>query len=238
MNKPDFLIVGAAKSGTSSLHYYLSEHPEIYLHKYKELNFWHLFGHEEDRAILRRYDYLPTSYVEYCELFSDSDQSQITGDISPSYLYYYNDTIFNIKQIHPEWKKLKIIIILREPIDKIWSHYKFVRNKKLDPDHLSLWDSLMLEESRIHDKNLLPDLFYVANTRYTVQVKSYLNNFPNTLILLYDDLLQNTKGVLDKITDFLGVHRGTYVNIDKRYNASSPIKVERGWVERIRGNMV
>lgn len=236
ISKPDFLIVGAAKSGTSSLHYYLKEHPQIFLHPYKELNFWHLYGHEEERAILKRYNFLPTTPKAYLELFRDADARQVTGDISPSYLIYYDDTINNLKALYNNWQDLKIIIILREPIEKIWSHYCFVKQKSLDPDRLSLWDSLIVESERKANQEYLPDLFYVHNTLYYNQVKAYLDNFKHVKILLFEDLKNNTQELLGELTEFLGIDDFEFENVDKKYNASIAPRKERKWVNGIRGN--
>lgn len=238
IDKPDFLIVGAAKSGTSSLHYYLQEHPQIYLHDFKELNFWHLYGHENKRAILKRVQYLPTTPEAYVELFNNASSGQMIGDISPSYLYYYEDTICNIKSLHKNWEDIKIIIILREPIEKIWSHYCFVKQERLDPDQLSLWSSLLSESERRCNTSYLPDLFYVDNTRYYMQVKAYLENFKHVKIVLYDDFKKDTRRIIDEVTKFIGVDDFKYKNINKKYNISAPPKEERNWVRAIRGSIL
>ena len=221
---PNFLVVGAAKSGTSSLDQYFRQHPDIYMPKlYKELNFFHLYGNEDKRAILKRERFMPTNILSYLGCFYDKKEHQISGECSPSYLIYYDDTIKNIKEIHPDWKGLKIIIILREPIEKIWSHYKFVKMKKLDPDNLNLVKSLALEQQRIENTTLLPDLFYVDNTLYYKQVKTYIEVFENIKIIKYEDLKQQPQEVMKNIFQFLGVDENIQIDISKRYNASKPI---------------
>ena len=221
---PNFLVVGAAKSGTSSLDQYFRQHPDIYMPELiKELNFFHLKGHEDERAILKRIRYLPTNELSYLGCFYDKKDHQISGECSPSYLYYYDDTIKNIKELHPNWKELKIIIILREPIDKIWSHYKFVRMKSLDPDNLTLDESLQLETKRLKNKNLLPDLFYINNTSYYKQVKAFLENFNHVKIINYDELKRNPNNVMKSTFDFLDVNKNIQIDTSKRHNTSKPI---------------
>jgi len=221
---PDFLLVGAAKSGTSSLHYYFKEHPEICMPKQiKELNFFHLYGHEKNRAILKRNKYLPTNILSYLGFFYHKKTNQISGECSPSYLYYYKDTVKNIKALHPNYDDLKIIIILREPIDKIWSHYKFVTMKNLDPKKLSLKDSIRLEKENLKNTSLLPDLFYIDNTSYYCQVKHFMENFNNVKIVKYDDLKENPKNLMKEIFEFLGCSENKKINFERRYNKSSSI---------------
>jgi hypothetical protein len=188
--------------------------------KVKELNFWHTYNHEDERAILKWANVFPTTIKEYEQHFDHKRPNQICGEASPSYLIYYKDTIDNLKTLHANWGEIKIIIILREPIDKIWSHYKFSKNHDLDPLDLSLPQTLKLEGSRINDISLLPDLHFVHNTRYFDQVKYYQEYFDNVKVLLYDDLKKNSQTVLDEITDFLEIARFVPDNADKVFNAS------------------
>jgi len=224
-NLPDFLIVGAAKSGTSSLHFYLSEHKQVIMpEKIKELNFWHTYGHHDKRAILDFYPEMPRNIDDYVSFFKEKHHNELLGEISPSYIIYYEDTVNNLQSFYEEKaKKLKIVIILREPIDKIWSHYKFVKMYGLDPDNLSLKESILKEEERKKNNSLLPDLFYIDNTRYYKQVKYYLDNFEQVKILLYDELKKDTQSVLNEICDFLGIEHFTPENLNKKFNPSRTI---------------
>lgn len=185
---------------------------------------------------MKRYDYLPRTPENYADLFKDAKQGQLTGDISPSYLYYHEDTIENLRAIHRNWQDIKIIIILREPIEKIWSHYSFVKQKSLDPDRLSLWDSLLLEEERKANRNYLPDLFYVNNTLYYNQVKAYLDNFKHVKVLLFEDLKNNAKKLLLELTKFLEIDDFDFENVDRKHNASVAPRKERKWVNAMRGS--
>lgn len=221
---PDFLVVGAAKSGTSSLDQYFRQHPEIYMPKlFKELNFFHLKDNEDKRGILKREPFMPTNILSYLGFFYNKQSHQISGECSPSYLYYYEDTIKNIKELHPNWQELKIIIILREPIDKIWSHYKFVKMKSLDPDDLNLKMSLKLEKQRIKNHKLLPDLFYLDNTSYYKQVKAYCEEFKNIKIIKYDDLKNQPNKVMSDLFGYLGCNNEIEIDTTRKHNVSKPI---------------
>lgn len=221
---PNFLVVGAAKSATSSLDEYLRQHPNIYMpENIKELNFFHLIGHKDKRAIIKRLPHLPTNVLSYLGHFYNKKPKQITGECSPSYLYYYENTIKNIKEIHPNYKDLKIIIVLREPIDKIWSHYRFVRMKNLDPDRLSLRESLAKENSRVDDIKLLPDLHFIQNTSYSKQVKAYIDNFDYVKIIKFDDFIDQPKIIMNQIFAFLEVGAVNGLDTSTKYNVSTPM---------------
>jgi len=213
---PDFLIVGAAKCGTSSLHSYLSKHPDIYMpEKRKELYFWHV-ATNTNRSIIDHAGEgnIPTRLEEYLEYFEDAREEQITGEVCPSYLYFYDHVLRNLKQHHTNWKDVKIVIILREPVSRIISQYRFVCKKRLDPEFLSFTDSLRVEADRVKRNQLLPDLFYTDVSRYAEQVEFYIKNFNNVHVCLYDELKANPRGLLENLCVFLGVDSAKLPNLD------------------------
>lgn len=216
---PDFLIVGAGKSGTTSLHYYLLNHPQIFLPKeIKETLFFHITTNPNKEQL--KYAKGILNFEDYLSLFDGASDDQICGEVCPSYLYYYDLTIENIKRYHPRWRDVKIIIILREPISKIISHYYFIKNTVKIPEK-SLKETLRLEQERLKANNVLPDLFLVDNTRYYNQVKAYIDNFEHVKILFYDDLLKDQNALMEDLLKFIGVdHNMTPPNMSKRYNVS------------------
>lgn len=218
---PDFLIVGAAKSGTTTLHQLLKEHSDIYMPERKELNFWYTHG-RDDWAILKRFPDLPKSLEDYLTYF-DTDK-KIKGEASPGYLAYHTETIQNIKALHPNYQALKIIIILREPIAKIWSHFKMVERAKMDPDGYNLWNSLKNEEKRKDNKKYLLDTLPLFSTDYLTQVKAFKANFEQVQVLLFDDLVTSPQEVLNEITTFLEVSPLVLepTSSNNKYNAAPP----------------
>jgi hypothetical protein len=221
---PDFIIVGAAKSGTSSLHNYLNSHPSIFMPELKELNFFHAYG-QEMVPFWERSPEMPRNEMAYASHFYESDVNQIKGEASPSYLIYYKRTIANIKKFYKGRKEPKIIIILREPIDKIWSHFRFNRQHNLDIDALSLEDAINQESERLKNPVYLPDVHYIYNTQYLQQVKAYLDNFEEVKVLLFEELNENPKQFISEIQDFLGVENKIPENLGEKYNKSNVAKV-------------
>ena len=204
---PDFLIVGAAKSGTSSLHHYLAEHPDIFLPKEKELYFWQI-RKNPNQAILHYYEGrkpIPLTLNDYQDNFLDAKDGQKIGEACPSYLYYYNHTIASLRELHPTYKQTKIVIILRDPVDRIFSEYRFVQKKNLDPEPLTIQQSLEFEPSRLKENKLLADLFYTDVSSYSKQVQAYLETFDSVKVILYDDLKKDAFGLCRNLCDFIGV---------------------------------
>jgi hypothetical protein len=108
---PYFLIVGAAKSGTTSLYYYLGQHPRVFMPGNKEP--WFFASSSARVSELGKKGMIKESR-EYSELFKDAQSTQVLGEASTGYLYLYDDTISNLRRYHPGWKDLKIIMILLE----------------------------------------------------------------------------------------------------------------------------
>lgn len=214
---PTFLIVGAAKSGTTTLHQLLKDHPQIYMPERKELNFWYTHG-RDDWAILQRFPDLPRSLDDYLSYF-ETDKV-VRGEASPGYLAYYKETIDNLQQLHPQAKQVKIIMILREPIAKIWSHYKMVERANMDPDGLSLKASLAQEAHRKQQARYLLDVLPVFGTDYLAQVEAYLTHFEQVKILLFEDLKKRPQQLLDELTTFLEVAPMQHPNPHKKHNAA------------------
>ena len=120
MNKipvPDFFIVGAPKAGTTSLYFYLEQHPEIFMSAVKETNY---FSYE---ATVKQNLYYNergiNDWEEYLKLFSEAGKKKAIGEASVSYLFY-PEVAEAIKAKFPEGK---IIIMLRNPVERALSHY-------------------------------------------------------------------------------------------------------------------
>lgn len=206
-NYPNFLIVGAAKSGTSSLHEYLNMHPDVYLPEKKELYFWQI-RKNPNKSILDYYEgrrEIPLGIRDYLSHFEAVGDAVAIGEACPSYLYYHNYTISSLKEIHPCPDSVKIIIILRDPVSRIKSQYRFVKKLSLDPSELGLRESLEREAARIEENKLLPDLFYKDVSNYANQVKAYKEAFQKVKIVLYDDLREDAQNLCYQLCEFLDV---------------------------------
>jgi len=141
---PNFIVVGAAKSGTTSLFHYLNQHPDVFIPDKKECRFFSQMpggfkgpGDEHVNETIIR------TYSEYLELFKEAKSETALGDVSPDYMFYYQNSIKNIKETLGQ---VKIIIVLRNPVFRAFSQYMHFRRD--GRENLSFEEALTQEESR------------------------------------------------------------------------------------------
>ena len=178
---PDFLIIGAMKSGTTTLHDHLVRNPGVFMASPKEPNFFSI-----DEVYQRGRDW-------YGSLFADARSDQICGEASPSYTRYprFGHTAARIAESLPD---VKLVYLLRHPVDRFYSNYVFDRS-------YGHRDSI---------RETLRDRTYVLETsNYMLQIEKYLDHFPREqlLCLLLDDLRRNSQNLLNQVFDFLNVDR-------------------------------
>ena len=151
---PNFLIVGAAKSGTSSLHQYLLQHPDIFMPTFNEEG----LSLKEPQFLIKskvekRLHFGIWEWKEYLSIFEDVEEQKVIGEASVFYLYYYEEAIKNIKS--RLGNDVKIIILLRNPVDRAFS--AFLHVSKSVKESLSFEDALAQEEGRLEkDLSLTP----------------------------------------------------------------------------------
>ena len=182
---PNFIIIGAGKCGTTSLHNYLDQHPEIYISPVKETNF---FLNENIKQKLKPWGVIET-LEEYYSLFESASASQILGEISTNY-YAYSDSAQLIFNALPN---VKIIAILRNPADRAFSSYQmFVRYGT---------------EKRTFEEVMSPEIKYVKRGFYYSELLPFYQVFPteNIKILFFDDLVKNPNFFLQDFFLFIGV---------------------------------
>lgn len=218
MRLPNFLIVGAAKSGTTSLHYYLQQHPDIYLPAPKELHYFarehmlRLTGGPGDRHVL---SHVCQTKEEYESFYAKVTQQSAVGEISPSYLYSSEVS----HQIKKELHDPKIIILLRNPIEKAFSQYMhLVRDNR---EMLGFYDGLMAERERI-ERGWAAIWRYAESSLYLSRVQTYLDVFGerNVRIFLYDDLVQSPERLVRELLEFIGVDPQRPIDFAKVHNRS------------------
>jgi hypothetical protein len=215
---PNLLIAGSAKCGTSSLHNYLAQHPEIFMSRKKEPRFitsqctpLPLNGPKDYRVE----KWYVKTYPEYCDLFKDGSNHKVIGESSADTLYFHKNTIPVIKQYLGD---PKIILVLRNPVKRAFSAYQhLVRD---DRESLSFQDALNREQERIND-NWELIYHYRAVSRYYEPVKAFLANFSNVKVILNEDLAKQPEKTLHEVFEFLGVDAGFKVKDSKtKHNMS------------------
>lgn len=221
MNKlPNFFIVGAAKSGTTALYHYLTQHPEVFLSPIKETNFFAqkdkriaFKGPGDDNGIHRR---TITQIDDYYNQFINVRDEKAIGEICPSYLYFA-DAPLNIKAHIP---KAKIIAILREPVARAFSAW--VHLTRDGREYLSFEEALADEPRRIRER-WAEIWHYKEESKYYNQLKRYYDSFPNENIkvVLYEDFKKNPMKVYAEICNFIGVDSSFSPNMSAKHNTGS-----------------
>ena len=216
---PDFLIVGAAKSGTSSLYSYLKRHKRIFLARNKECYFLSFKDNYPNFQGPNRISGIISNFGDYQEQFIDAKKSQKIGDNSTLYLYTHKKTVMNIKNIYKkEYKKLKIIILLRNPIERAFSQYSmFARDgeetlcfeKAIQPE--------MIASRMRNGWNIYYD--YLSFGNYCAQINSFLNTFSHIKIFLFEDLINDKRKLMSDISQFLEIS-DLPIRDNTKYNAS------------------
>lgn len=221
MTLPNFFILGTAKAGTTSLANYLRQHPQIFIPKNKEPNFFMLegcqlppFAGPADTKTLYEtiYRCSITDIESYKALYQGVQQETAIGDATVLYLYFPK-AADRIQYYIPE---AKMIIILRNPIDRLYSHFLMVKEKYcLEP--LDLMGALAQEEERIA-KNWGWDWHYANIGLYYNQLKYYFDKFHPTQfkVFLYEDFCCHPLNVIQEIFRHIGVDDAFKPNILRR----------------------
>jgi hypothetical protein len=213
---PNFLIVGAAKSGTSSLHNYLNQHPEVFMPSYNSDG----MKVKEPRFLIKdlvkhRLHNGVWTWEEYKSLFGDVIDEKAIGESTVLYLYYYKDAIKNIKE--KLGNDVKIIIMLRNPADRAYSAFQHVSRGFKEQN--SFEKSLEMEDGRLEkDRNLTPMVMYKEMGLYHEMVKSYQEHFSNVHVIIYDDFRDNTENEMKKTYQFLGISDNADIDYVTRHN--------------------
>ena len=223
MSLPNFMCIGAAKSGTTTLCDILRQHPDIFIPSYKEPHFF-----DSPIVFERGVDWYENTY------FRNVKNRKCIGDFTPSYLFEAKAPQRILKSLG---KDVKFIIILRNPIDRAYSQYLHsVRDERED---LSFQMALKKESKRI--KNYQKDTDYLLKLRisyfsqglYGEMIENYLNIFSKDqflFILFEEELLRNTGETIRKVLNFLEIDSEFSLNVDIKSNIASKVKYK--WVMR------
>lgn len=185
--RPNFFIVGTTKGGTSTLHLWLGQHPQIGLSRRKELHYWCECPDANLRVVADMDDYL-----------SRFPDASIVGESSPCYLYYPSVA----GRLKSEFPDARILISLRDPVARFWSHY--LMNEVYRPTGLGP-DEVLEANLRTGFSNALDDLFGMG--LYTAQVERFLEAFgpDQVLVTSLEELASDPDKVVSASFSLLGL---------------------------------
>ena len=207
----DFFIVGAPKAGTTSLFYYLNKNKGICMSSIKEPNF---FSSQDLKIQKIYYDSLILDNLkEYERIFTPKNKQQIIGEASVSYLFYHNvaNRIFDYNP------RSKIIIILRDPVERAFSHYSM--DLRLGHVKQSL-DELF--DLGLNNKDNLFFQQYILLGQYYEQVNRYIKVFgrENICVKFYDELKLDASSFYSDILKFLHQENDHNIDFNQPFNKS------------------
>jgi sulfotransferase family protein len=189
----DFILAGAQKSGTTALHYFLTKHPDITMGDRQEM---HFFDNEEIFSG-------PVDYELLHEHFPPVAPSTIAGECTPIYMYW-KPAIERIWKYNPQ---IKLLIILRNPVDRAFAHWNMQRFKGREP--LDFLYAVKEEKNRANKAAPLQSrrYSYVDRGFYAEQLARVFNFFPREQvnIIKFEEFRDNKTETLDAMFRFLGV---------------------------------
>lgn len=205
LRKPDFIIGGLPKCGTTSIYGYLTSHPQILTAVAKEINFFSHFFH-------RGVDYY------YAHFPAIQNNNYLTGEATPSYFFWANPQ--EIFQLFPN---IKLIFLLRNPVDRAISSFYLVRNLGIGQNSLEdtfelsikrLKERLKFDLLRVQNKNFSNDSFlkeislmHTIPSVYIYFIKKWMTVFPKEqiLILKSEEFYSNPSATMKQVHRFLNL---------------------------------
>lgn len=219
-NLPTFFIFGATKSGTSSLYFYLKQHPDVFMSGVKEP---HFFGFEPGTKVrevrngeLRENSYVVTDENEYRRLFEGTKGEHALGEASVMYLYLGGAA----ERIRAGVPDAKLVAVLRNPVERAYSAYLHLIREEDEPCE-SFMAALDAEPARI-ETGWAPLYHYQNMGFYARQLRRFYAQFPpeQFKIFLYEDLEHEPERVIREIYGFIGVDPSFRPDISVRHNIS------------------
>lgn len=230
---PDFLVIGAAKSGTTSLFFYLAQNPALFLPiSFKEPGFFcfaerPLASDNPAKPYPDMWKAVIADLAQYSALFTAAEPGQLLGEATPEYLYLYDPTIATIRRIYGNRARdLKFVAILREPVARIWSHYWMFRRDGYETLDFARAASAETIRARL-SAGWHPSYDYRGFGQYASQLRAWQDAFGSERIkvILLDDLQSDPARTCDEIFQFLAVSPFR-PKTSTQYNASGALKNE------------
>ncbi|SCZ67298.1 sulfotransferase domain-containing protein [Thiohalomonas denitrificans] len=208
----DFIVLGAQKAGTSTLHELLAQSSEVALPWTKETHFF-----RDEEKFLKGVEW-------YRKQFKDVQGNvKVYGEIDPEYMYFPEC----IERIGSICDTPKLIIVLREPISRALSHYRMSQRRGYEP--LTFYDALVEESARLEGGDRFSQIHhsYIGRGLYAEQIERITSQLPDSelLVLKFDDLYTSQDSAvktLNTICDFIGISsNGITVDVTLKHNKAA-----------------
>lgn len=202
----DFLVIGAQKAGTTTLHHLLVDHPGLALPAEKEAP---IFDRTADRC----------EVVEHADRVLGPPDGRLRGKATPQYMCAPSAP-HNIAAVVPD---AKLIALVRDPVARARSHWKMRIRFGTDERTFAAAIENQLASPPPLDRTIDEDDGYIRFGEYGRVLAAYRSHFPADamLVLHIDDLERDPKGTVDRVTAHLGVEAHTPQKLDQRFNVST-----------------
>ena len=205
---PNLVIIGAMKSGTTSLHYYLSQHPDIFMSQPKELDFF-----VAERNWAKGLEWYEAHFTEPTPIRGESSTFYTRCHVYPGVA----------ERMHSVIPNARLIYVLRDPVERIPSQYR--QRMLMGKEPRSFSEAL---------EDLSDDNMYLNDSRYYMQLEQYLPFYPKEriLVLSFEELRDQRLATLKKTFQFLGVDASFTSNAYTEIRNRSVDKLPRNWLGR------
>lgn len=224
---PDFLIIGAGKSGTTSLDSYLNQHPNIFISPVKEPDFFAYLKHKEEDFDIpeSRHHFLEAvrTFEDYYQLFEGAAEGQLKGETSNTYLYGK----YSVETIAEHIPDVKLIVIFRQPAERLYSRFLHLARENLLPTE-NFEDCLDRDTIWWQRPDLINEGFYHKH------LSRFYDVFPkeNIKVFLFEDL-RRPDYLFKELFSFLGVETGFVPETERVFNQSGYVKNQ--WMNKMVG---
>jgi len=206
---PNFLVIGAAKAGTTSMYHYLRAHPQVFMPETKELNFF--VGN----------DGWPKGISWYERHFDTAGEALAIGEASPNYTKYplFSGVPERVAKLVPE---IRLVYLVRHPIERFRSGYldEVRRGRQRNPI----------------ETTLASNPGYLAASKYAMQIEQYLEFFPRErlLVVTTEDLRRKRAATMRVVHEFLGVDDVAPAALTDEFNRTEGKRILRPLARRLR----
>lgn len=233
--RPDFLVIGAPKAGTTALHAALAQHPDIFVSTPKEPKYWLCDGapppawcgpgdrHSQQEWIWQE--------DRYHSLFEPARDDQVRGESTPFYLWSRGAH----RRIAESLPEVRLLAVVRDPVDRAYSNWMHLWSDGLEPE-ADFATAFALQDERAR-AGWAPFWRYRDLGRYGEQL-DHLYRYVDpdrVLVLRYRDLVDHPASTVDRVSRFLGIREGMLEQIPRD---NSRTFVRPGWRPRVFGPVV
>lgn len=220
VKSPDFIIIGSQKCGTTSLYHYLAQHPKIISSIIKEIHFWSRNFEQGLEWYLAQFPPLPQK------------QKMLTGEASPSYLDHYETP----ERLFQDFPDLKLIVLLRNPVDRAISHYHHWQREGWAYREFQAAVETEIKQLQNNEQDFWSQPNgYVSRGVYIKFIKKWMSIFPKEqfLIIQSEDFYKNPPQLLSQVYQFIGVSNQK-LDSYKQYNSGSYSSIDPAIIEALK----